>query len=451
MTDADLMEFAPQDDKDLVAQLDADLGDGPEEDLLAVPDLEEEVAGVVASLDQPDLLDAATVAVFEASHAAMGFEMKKFVLQNLLEKAATVLPVKDIQPVLKNFQIEATLDADGQGRLRVIATDLELSVISTTEIVTVTKPGTAVFPGRKFADLVREAADDLAQIEVSDGTARITIGPTAWDLKLADGTEYPYMPDLAAVEMHSVNRVQFLGGISACRYAAAVGSVRPNLMMIEVRNGKMTACDGVRFQQVDLLGATRHTGATYPVDLNLPIGAVDDLVKLLHTTDATMVGIGTTDNHIIFRIGSDVFVANKLLLKFPDMEEILLAPALKNNERLQVDRQEFVDAVRRVRITADAETSAIVLVLADGTLTVLAKDKYGNQSSEVLTAGWDGADRQLVVNHRYLSDLLNMADAKSCQFWLGPDTKSRKSNVVLRDSETYMIGVINQMRKDWVA
>lgn len=446
MTDADLMEYAPEgDDK----ATDASPTDEAE-DLLAVPDLEEDA--VPAPLAKPELLDAATVAVFEASHAAVGFEMKKFVLQNLLEKASTVMPVKDIMPVLKNFQIEATKGVDGApDRLRVIATDLELSVISTTEIVTVTKPGTAIFPGRKFADLVREAADDLAQIEVSDGTARITIGPTAWDLKLADGTEYPYMPDLAAVDMHSVNRVQFLGGISACRYAAAVGSVRPNLMMIEVRNGKMTACDGVRFQQVDLLGATRHTGATYPVDLNLPIGAVDDLVKLLHTTDATTVGIGVTDNHIIFRIGSDVFVANKLLLKFPDMEEILLTPALKNNQRLQVDRQEFVDAVRRVRITADVETSAIVLVLADGTLTVLAKDKYGNQASEVLTAGWEGADRQLVVNHRYLSDLLNMADAKSCQFWLGPDTKSRKSNVVLRDDQTYMIGVINQMRKDWVA
>src|SRR5207244_8303440 len=68
------------------------------------------------------------------------FEIKKFVLQALLEKAITVVPTRDVMPVLKCFQFVV----DPQ-RLRVIASDCELSLIASTPMVAVSHPGTDVF------------------------------------------------------------------------------------------------------------------------------------------------------------------------------------------------------------------------------------------------------------------------------------------------------------------
>lgn len=238
------------------------------------------------------------------STASMHFETKKFVLQALLEKASSVLPQKDILPVLKNFQIQAD-----PGRLRVVATDLELSVVSTSEMVLVATPGIAVFPGKKMLEIIKEADDSEMVVDVQDGVARITVGRTTWDLRLQDGSEYPPLPEVQDVTLHPVDRVKFLGAISAVRYAAATDTVRPSLMMIDVSGGKMTSCDGVRFQQADLLGKDgRQQGQEFPLDLQIPIGAVDDLVRLLRTTDLAEIGIGESDYHLVFRVGADVFL-----------------------------------------------------------------------------------------------------------------------------------------------
>jgi DNA polymerase-3 subunit beta len=153
---------------------------------------------------------------FVPSQANMGFTTKKFVLQALLEKAAAVLPTRDIMPVLKNFQI---LVADG--KITVIATDLELSVMAEGEMVSVRTAGEAVFPGKDLISIVREAADGDLVLDVVDGDCTIRVGKATWFLKLMDGTDYPALPDLAEVEFHDVDRAKFLAALNTVRYAAA--------------------------------------------------------------------------------------------------------------------------------------------------------------------------------------------------------------------------------------
>lgn len=376
---------------------------------------------------------------------ALAFATKKFVLQALLEKAASVVPSKDIMPVLKNYLVEAA-----PGRLRVVATDLELSVLAQTQLVEVTEPGSAIFPAKKLLDILRAAEDGQAQVTLRGNLAHLEIGPTTWDLRLADGTDYPEMPDLGAVTLAELDRGRFLAALSAVRYAAATDTVRPSLMMINIgKDGKATACDGVRFQQATIAGWPAELAGA-PFDVQIPIGAVEDLVKLLRTTDLPTVGIGRSDHHLVFRLGEDYFVATKLLATFPNVEELLLRPALANKDVLTCDRGELLDAVRRVRINADPETSALVLDVGFASITVRTRDKFGNTASERIHAGWTKPARQLVVNHRYLTDMLAMSGAKTATFKLGEDGKSRKSYVMLADPDSGGVGLVNQMRADWV-
>lgn len=364
--------------------------------------------------------------------SSLEFECKKFVLQTLIDKASSVLPSRDLMPVLKNFQFEVS-DLE----LRVIATDLELSVVSQTQMVSIKKPGSAVFPGRNLLDIVKSAEDGDLILKVEDGKCHIQVGRTEWNLLLMDGTDYPPLPDLDEVELFPVDRAEFLDGISAVRYAAAIDTVRPQLMMIDVQEGKMRASDGTRFQQVSV---------NVPIDVSIPIGAIEDLVRLLKTTEQEKILIGEDDNHLIFRFGSDTFIASKLTVEFPDIESRLLKPAAANNQELHIDREELSAAIKRIRVTADEETSAILLELEKDKCRVSSRDKYGQNASELLDVSWDHGERTIAVNHAYLTDMLNMLDAKSCNFWLGEDTKTRRSPLMLRDDETGLIGIISQIR-----
>lgn len=390
-------------------------------------------------------LDGETQVVGESQESpGFRFATKKFVLQALLEKASTALPTRDILPVLKDFLLEVSPD-----RVRAIATDLELAVISTTEVVTVEQTGSAVLPGARLLEIVREAEDGQLEMTVGlddEGTlnAHIAVARTTWDLKLKDGSEYPLLPEVGELEWHTLDRSKFLDMLNRVMLAAATDTVRPSLMMIDVSQGRARAADGIRFQQV--------TMAWWPegFDVQIPIFATENLVKLLRMTEAPSLDMADTEDYLVFRIASDVYVANKLNAQFPEVDEILLKPAKANDQELRVDREEFAKAIKRVRVTADPETSAVVLRLSENQLELRSKDKFGNMASEELDVAWSAPEREVAFNHEHLTDMLTMADAKSCLFLLGPDKKTRKSPIMLRDDEAGMVGILNQLRIDFL-
>ncbi len=392
-------------------------------------------------VDGRDLLASmlAEDAAFTAAPArgpSLAFTVKKYVLQLMLDRVYPVVPTRDPMEVLKCFQVEVR----HPDRLRIVATDMELSMIATTELVQVDTPGTAVIDARKLVDIVKEAKDGEVHVRVTNGTARITIAGTTWIQKLKGGEDYPQLPEITDIVLSTVDRAAFAAALHAVRYAAR-DATRASLALIDVRGGRLTACDGARFQQATL--------GTFPLDFQLPIGAVDTLLKLITKSDVAEISIGQSDNHLMFRVGSDVFIANKLLAQVPDMEATLLRPALANRHPLSVDRAELLTAVKRIRINADPETSAIALRLSTGKVTISSRDKYGNEADESIDAGWDGPERVVVVNHVFLTELIAGTGAV-LRFVLGDDTKTRKSPLLLRDENLGTVGVVQQMHSDWV-
>ncbi len=371
------------------------------------------------------------------SQVTLEFTIKRFVLALLLDKAATVVPSRDVMPVLKCLQFHVT-----DTRLRVVATDLELSMICATEMITVAQPGTAVFPARKMLDILREADEGDVHVRVSAGTASITIGRTTWRLRLMGGDDYPPMPEIHEVTLTAVPRPAFLAALQSVRYAACRDANRASLMMIDIRGGRMTACDGARFQQAAI--------TTLPFGCQIPIGAVDDLIKLLKASELADIHIGESAHHLIFRLGADVLIVAKMMAAWPDVEAQLLRPALENRHKLTIDRTTLIDAIKRVRIAADPETSALALILRDYTLTISARDKFDNFAEEVVDATWDGPDRTIVVNHAFLADLIGMSASPVITLHLGDDTKTRKAPIMIRDTDAGSVGVVQQMIADWV-
>jgi DNA polymerase-3 subunit beta len=351
----------------------------------------------------------------------LSFEVKKFVLQVLLEKAITVVPVRDVMPVLKCFQFQV----DRQ-RLRVVASDLEMSLIASTPMVTVTTPGIAVFPAKKLLEVVKTAQDADVHIRVKGATARITIGRAAWTLQLPGGHDYPPMPAITEAEFTTVGRRTLLEAIHAVRYAASRDPSRANLNIIDVRDGKLTACDGSRIQQIKI--------PTFTGTLRIPMSAVDDLLRLLKISELETVDVGQSNDKLIFRFGSDVFIVNKFEAQFPDMEAQMLRPALENRHTLECDRAELTDAIRRVRINADVESSAIALDF---------------DATETIDATWNGRGRRTVmVNHKFLADMIATYGDEKLSFRLGDDTKTRRTPLLLQSSKG--TGVVQQMMSDWM-
>jgi DNA polymerase III subunit beta len=367
----------------------------------------------------------------------MKFEIKKFVLQALLDRAITVVPTRDVMPVLKCFQFQV----DPQ-RLRVVASDVEHTLVASTTMVSVQESGVAVFPARKLVDIVRAAEDGTVAITVTNTTATVAIGRASWTLKLLGGDDYPPMPAIAEAEFVTIGRETFLGALLAVRYAASRDPNRASLNIIDIADGKLTASDGSRIQQIRV--------SDFPINLRLPISAVDDLMRLLKSTDVESVDVGQSELKIIFRFASDVFIVSKFFANFPAMEAQMLRPALENKHTLDVDRVDLVAAIKRVRINADSESSAIALDLARNALTISAVDKFGNTAAETIFCTYSGPEHTVVINHKYLAEMINTYGDATCTFKLGDDTRTRRTPLLLRNATTGSTGALQQMQSDWL-
>lgn len=382
-----------------------------------------------------------------AEYKPFTFTVKRLVLAALVDKAISVVPTRDVMPVLRYFLVQVA-----PGRLQLAATDLELSVLATTPAITTDATETLVLPARKLLAILREAPDGDVTIDISGEFATVRAGTASWELKLADGSSYPQLPDPAAVQMSPVRREAFLAALKTVRHAVGRDSGRPSLMQVDIAvpdsgsaedgTAKVTTSDGTRFARTALTG--------FPVSVRIPAGALDSLVKTLESSELDELHVGETDRQLVFRVGETVFLASKLMARFPDVEKLLLRPALENRLLLTADKAELAGAIRRVRINADPETSAIGLRLSGsagqpGALTVLARDKYGNRAQETIAAGWESGDRLAVVNHQFLTDMLAAHPSPACRFWLGQASGRKKSVLMLRDEETGTIGIIYQM------
>lgn len=375
-----------------------------------------------------------------ASYKPFSFSAKGFTLSTLVEHAGRVVPTRDFIPALRNFRVSVS-----PGSLRVAGTNMEQWVISTTPSVTLDGDDAVVLlPAARLQEILRATSGSADILITGEGDhATVTAGAGSWTLMLADDADYPDLPDVSGVEFTPVGRVALLDAIRAVKYAVSKEGGRQPLMLVNVvaqPNGSatVTACDHTRFARTVLPGFTRS--------IQIPLAALDHLLRLLADSGLEQVEVGETDGSLVFKVSGDTFVTRNLRARFPDVEKLLLEPTANNRDVLTVDRVQLTEAVKRVRINADTSTSAIGLRLAASAITVLARDMTGNTAEETLTAGWSGADgRLVVVNWKFLTDMLAAHPAESCRFLLGEPKAKRMPLVLLKDEATGTIGIIQQM------
>lgn len=397
-----------------------------------------------------DLLDSFVPTPKVEDGVVLEFIVSKASLEKAINQTISVVSGSKEATILSNLHfsipaIQTGVSITPSSTMTLTGSDGILSVVKNLVVVP-KSPGSAVFPASRIATLVKEApSGDLSfKVGVKNGKyhALIKAGSTKWTLPLMSPVGYPDFTPLLDQGLADVDRVGFHTALSQVRKAVSNDSMRPYLMLVDVKNGKFQASDSIRYQQIKF---------DFPFDCNIPHRAITELVSRLGSSDLEQIGVGQSDNALLFRFSpSLLFITQKFFQQFPDVEDVLLKPALANDQGLVVDRAALLKAIQRVRITADESTSAVVLSLNLNDVSVEAKDKKGSISVETVPATWDNPPRHISFNHQHLTDLLSSTDSDSCKFYLGKDLKTRPTPLFVEDEATGFRAVLNQIRIDWL-
>jgi DNA polymerase III sliding clamp (beta) subunit (PCNA family) len=364
------------------------------------------------------------------------------------ERAVAIAPVKEVIPGTMYTKLSAVAStADTVAYLQIMAVDVEKALSVVVQGFKIHKPGDVLLPGKKILDILKLAHAETVWLNVVGHTVMIRSGRAVWTVQAPSAVDLPPFPDVSGIRTSSVARKPFLRALKVAKLAAATHSARFSLTQIQVRDQKVTGCDGSRVHQVRVeeLDETLHA--------EIPVKVVDELIRGLDASTDEDFQLGSDELHLLFEIGEDRIIAQRLMVNFPDLDAVLLGPAFSNKDVLEVNRASLMSVIKRVRVNADPDYASIFLdVTKDSAgewgLTVMASDKaVGNGSHESLSASYAGQNsKSLCLNHRHLLELLAASQSETISFRLGADTKTKRMPILI-ESDIFT-GVCQQMSPD---
>jgi DNA polymerase III sliding clamp (beta) subunit (PCNA family) len=372
-------------------------------------------------------------------YAPMDFTVRSDMLGQLAEWAVTAVPSSPTLPVNGCFEVTVS-----PGELQLAAADQQKAVIAVIPAVRTASAGRVYLPARKLKSILAEARDGDVTVAVSGKTALVTAGKAAWSLHLPPPDQYTGLPDLSGAQFAPVGREALLTALSTVRHAVSKDLGRPASTQVRIApDGDGTfacAASSSQFSRAPVPG--------FPGEMLIPGHVLDDLVKLLSKSQDDNAEVATAGSYAVFRAGPVTLAALRVAKEFPNVEGDFLKRVHGNDMELSVDKGELAGALRRVRINADAISSAVTLI-ADGDgkwgrLTVTTRDANANSAEEVIPASWEHGHHVLVVNAAFLSAMLAVHPSPTCVFKTARDRGKARVPLVLEDKDKQVTGICAQ-------
>jgi DNA polymerase-3 subunit beta len=298
------------------------------------------------------------------------------------------------------------LEADGEGRLTLTTTDLEVSARLTID-VQVQESGAALIPARLIGDTVKSLSDAPVEIESDRSQAQIRCGAYEGSLRLLPVEDFPGLQEPSGRRV-SVEAGALAEAVGQVTRGASRDEARPVLtgVLVEIsREGLvMAATDSYRLAVRDLVATADGEGRAI-----VPERALSEAGRAAGVDEKAQVEILLDASQIAFRIG-DLTVTSRLIEgEFPNYRQLLPETV---ESRLTVSRQQLLDAVRRVGLLARDTTPVRLEFNALGVKLSSSSPDLG-QAVETVEARYEGEDLTAAFNPQYLMDGLTAATGES--------------------------------------
>lgn len=334
----------------------------------------------------------------------MEFSVEKGLLLKELNLTQGVVERKATIPILSNLLLNA---ADSS--LRISATDLELA-ISCGCPVRIKKAGSGTIPAKRLLEIVRSLPDAEIRFKLLENHwVQVTCAHSSFKLVGMAKDNYPALPALPTplaslpVEVFRtmIHRTIFSISSEESRY-----TLNGALLILKPESATMVATDGHRLALIER--ELEVEGLKNELRLLIPKKALSELERLLlEGGEEAKVALSKDESHLYFSLGHRVLISRMLSGQFPNYEAVL---PRENNRAVEIEKEAFSAAIRRVALLADQRSRAVRLQIGKGQVEMFSSSGEYGEAHETLEAEYSGDPMQIGFNYEYLMDFLNVVD-----------------------------------------
>lgn len=332
----------------------------------------------------------------------MKFNVASKTLHSNLSAVSKVINSKNALTVLNNF-----LFTLADSVLTVRASDMENSLVVTIDVVGAEGEGSFCLDAHRLVDLLKEMPQQEMSFEIDDETFETVIGYPNGEFKTMaiDGREYP-----APEPDDDTERINFtcpssvaISGIDNTVFAVGNDELRPQMTGIlwDIKPDKII------FVATDTRKLVRYTnsavdpGAACSFILPLKPATV---LRNVFAKDST-IDISISRKSVRFSSGAFQFDCRFIKGMFPDYNRVI---PQTNDKIFTVDRQMFINAMKRVTVFGNGGNGLIRFHFDDNQVVMNTQDSsYGTYGREVLACDYEGAPLTIGFGAPYLHEIFS--------------------------------------------
>ena len=332
----------------------------------------------------------------------MQFVVSKQNLQKELGFVQGVVEKKNTIPVLSNILIESI----GENSIRIIGTDLDVTIRCDTEAEIVT-PGSICVQARKLFEIARLLPDAPVSFKREENDW-VTVKCDRSKFKLVGVAKeaFPEVPTNksaptkieASILKTFIDRTIFAITQEESRYTLSGAK-----FILDKDGARMVTTDGHRLAYVERKQVTKN-GGKESIDTLIPRKTLAELTKLTAGYEGE-ISMGMDENHIYFEVGSRLLISRMLYGQFPNYEMVMP----KNNDKsIEFDSSSLNLAIRRVALMSDERSHAIRFHIEPNQLVISSQNAEEGEANETIQADYAGEEADIGFNAQYLQEFLNV-------------------------------------------
>lgn len=333
----------------------------------------------------------------------MKFVISSTELLGHLQAISRVISNKNTLPILDNFLFQLS-----NNELKITASDLETTLITTINLENVTDEGNIAIPARILTDTLKEFPDQPLTFDINNQTFGIVITTEngKYNIVGQNGEDFPQLPVIKDEQKNSIQLAAdvLLSGIVKTLFATADDELRPvmNGIFIELSTENMTFVSSdahklVRYRRADVT-------ADQEASFILPKKPAS-LLKAILPKEENQVMIEFDDKNAFFTLSNYKLVSRLVEGNYPSYNSVI---PTNNPNKLTIDRVELYNALKRVALFSNQASNLVKLDLKGNQLNVSAQDiDFSISANERLNCQYEGDDMEIGFKSSFLIEILS--------------------------------------------
>jgi len=305
--------------------------------------------------------------------------------------------------------------ASDQGRLKLVATNLEMAITCWIG-AKIDEEGAITVPAKLLTEFVATLPNDKIEVKLAPKGKTLELKCARFEARISgvDAKEFPPIPKVDDGIVTKVEIGALRQAISQVVFAAATDESRPVLTGVnaefEGKNLTLAAADGFRLAVYKLPLTVAVSEKSVAI---IPSRTLAELNRLAgDQEEAVEVKVNASKSQILFRLKDVEMVSQLVQGNFPQYSQLI---PQSFNTRATVDVAQFLRATKTAAIFARDGSGIVRLIITPGAsdvtpgkLSISARsEEIGEDTGEIDTVV-QGAEAKIAFNGKYLMDVLSV-------------------------------------------